>query len=161
VPDPLTCDYLVIGSCAAGVAGVEGIRRRDKEGSIVVVGEEDAAPYTRCLLTDYMTGEVDMRKLTYRPMRFFDINKTKPMLGRRATKLDASAKHVELDSGEVIAYRKLLLATGSSAVLYDIPGKELDGVHVLKSLRDAAGNVTVEPVPLRGGQPEEKPVHDL
>jgi NAD(P)H-nitrite reductase large subunit len=139
VPNADVCDYLVIGCCAAGVAGIEGIRKRDKEGSIVVVGEEDVAPYTRCLLTDYMVGEVDMRKLTYRPMRFFEINKVRPMLGKKAVKLDANAKQVTLASGEVLSYRKLLLATGSSAVLYDVPGKELEGVHVLKCLRDAEG----------------------
>ncbi len=139
MPGVERCDYLIIGSCAAGVGCIEGIRQRDEEGSIIVVGDETAAPYTRCLLSDYITGEVDLRKLTYRPLRFFDLNRAKAMLGKKAVKLDAIAKEVTLASGEVIGYRKLLLATGSSAVLYEVPGKDLEGVHVLKTLDDAQG----------------------
>ena len=82
---------------------------------------------------------MDIRKLTYRPMRFYEFNKVKAMLGKRAIRLDTNAKQIVLDSGEVIAYRKLLLAMGSSAVLYDIPGKDLEGVHVLRNLHDAEG----------------------
>jgi NAD(P)H-nitrite reductase large subunit len=84
-----------------------------------------------------MKGEADMRKITYRPMRFFEINKVETRLGQRAIKLDVQAKHVTLDSGDIIAYGKLLFATGSSAVLYDIPGNDLRGVHVLKNMKDA------------------------
>src|ERR1700730_7154849 len=43
-------DYLIVGAGAAGISACEGIREHDKKGTIMLVGNETAAPYQRPLL---------------------------------------------------------------------------------------------------------------
>ena len=40
-------DYLVLGTGLAGASSVEGIRALDSNGSILIVGAENAMPYDR------------------------------------------------------------------------------------------------------------------
>src|SRR5690606_37992022 len=52
------------------------------------------------------------------------------------TAIDRAAKQVELDSGERIAYDTLVLATGSRAFVPPVPGHDLPGCHVYRTLDD-------------------------
>ncbi|HTY47034.1 MAG TPA: FAD-dependent oxidoreductase [Methanomassiliicoccales archaeon] len=137
--EKMRCDYLIIGNSAAGVGAVEGIRSLDKEGSIIVVGSEGVPPYSRCLLTHYIGGKIDLKRLIYRPQKFYEVNKVRLLSGRTAKCVNGDANRVQLVGDDEITYRKMLLATGSSAVKYDLPGSELKGVHVLRTLEDAEG----------------------
>ncbi|HXZ24307.1 MAG TPA: FAD-dependent oxidoreductase, partial [Methanomassiliicoccales archaeon] len=137
--EQIRCDYLIIGNSAAGFGAVEGIRSLDKEGSIIVVGSEGVPPYSRCLLTHYIGGKIDLKRLIYRPQRFYEINNVRLLSGRMAKCVNGDANRVQLVGDGEITYRKMLLATGSSAVKYDLPGSELKGVHVLRTLEDADG----------------------
>lgn len=130
-------DYLIIGNGAAGVGGVEGIRKLDPKGTITVVGDETVMPYSRCFLTGYISGRYSEKNLTYRPPGFYERNLVQLFLGRRAVRLDPLERKVLLDDGSLLGYKRLLLATGSSAVLQDLRGKHLPGVHVLRTIRDA------------------------
>ena len=97
---------------AAGAA-VEGIRSRDREGSILVVGEEPCKAYGRPLISYYLLGETDLAHMDYRPERFYEENDVALRLGVRAEKIDPAQKAVTLAGGEQIGYEKLLVATGS------------------------------------------------
>ena len=58
-------------------------------------------------------------------------------LGVRATALDAGAHALTLAGGEQLTYTKLLLATGSTPRQLDIPGADLDGVFMLRTVGDS------------------------
>ncbi len=133
----LEFDYVIIGNGAAGVGGVEGIRRLDPKGTIVVVGDETVLPYSRCFLTGYISGRNSEKSLTYRPSSFYERNNAQLLLGRRAVSLSATDKKVILEDGTQLRFGKLLLATGSSAVLPDLKGMRLPGVYVLRTVKDA------------------------
>ncbi|MCK4371571.1 MAG: FAD-dependent oxidoreductase, partial [candidate division Zixibacteria bacterium] len=55
----------------------------------------------------------------------------------RVTEVDPRGKKVLLSSGKELAYDKLVLGMGSSPVMPPIPGNDLDGVFILRSLRHA------------------------
>jgi 3-phenylpropionate/trans-cinnamate dioxygenase ferredoxin reductase subunit len=59
------------------------------------------------------------------------------MLGVRAVSASALERSIELDSGEVIDFDRLLIATGSSVRKLVVPGSELEGVRYLRTLDDA------------------------
>ena len=130
-------DYVIIGNGAAGVGGVEGIRKLDPKGTIVVVGDETALPYSRCYLTGYISGRNSEKSMTYRPSSFYERNNVQLLTGRRAVSLSAADKKVLLDDDFQLRYGKLLLATGSSAVMPDLKGMRLPGVYVLRTVKDA------------------------
>jgi nitrite reductase (NADH) large subunit len=119
------------------VGACEGIRRIDAEGTIAVVSDERTMPYSRCLLTSYICGKVPGKNLFFRPERFYEKNRIELLLGRRAVSVDPGMKEIRLDDGSAIGFQKLLLATGSKALLYEIPGKDLPGVFGLRTLQDA------------------------
>ncbi|MDR3556864.1 MAG: FAD-dependent oxidoreductase [Syntrophobacteraceae bacterium] len=53
------------------------------------------------------------------------------------TRVDAANKNVCVSGGEVFNYDKLYLATGASAIMPPLEGKDLDGVMTLRGLPDA------------------------
>src|SRR5699024_9743017 len=56
--------------------------------------------------------------------------------GHLVTAIDRAAQQVELDSGELISYDALVLATGSRAFVPPVPGHDLPGCHVYRTLDD-------------------------
>jgi NAD(P)H-nitrite reductase large subunit len=54
--------------------------------------------------------------------------------GTRVDRIDVKAHEVGLADGEVVAYDKLLLATGARPRHLDVPGTELVGVHYLQRM---------------------------
>ncbi len=57
-------------------------------------------------------------------------------LGRRAVAIDRAAKAVTLDDGTRLGYGALVIATGSRPRTLLVPGADLDGVMVLRTLAD-------------------------
>ncbi len=55
----------------------------------------------------------------------------------RVVAIDRSASTVETAAGEQLGYDRLLLATGSRPRTLDLPGAELAGIHVLRTIADA------------------------
>ncbi|HSM74600.1 MAG TPA: FAD-dependent oxidoreductase, partial [Desulfobacterales bacterium] len=55
----------------------------------------------------------------------------------RVTRVDRQAKKVFVAGGAEYAYDKLILSTGSSPILPPIPGRDLEGVFMLRSLQHA------------------------
>jgi nitrite reductase (NADH) large subunit len=102
-----------------------------------VISDELSMPYSRCLLTGYISGKVPAKNLFFRPERFYQKNRIDLLLGRQAVSVDPQARKVLLADGQAIGYVKLLLATGSNALLHEIRGKDLPGVFVLRTLKDA------------------------
>lgn len=129
--------YVIIGNSAAGVATVEGIRKLDKIGEIAIVSDEDMLAYCRCLTSYYIKGKVNREGLLFRPKTFYKDFTATPFLGRKAVKIEPNETWVELDDGTRIGYEQLMLATGASAVVYDMPGHDKDGVFVLRTVDDA------------------------
>jgi len=129
--------YLIIGGSAAGISAIEGIRTFDKTGEIILVSDETYQLYSRCLLSYYLAGVISEEKLKFKEENFFEKNKVKKFLGIKAEKVYPEEKYVLLSDGTKLNYDKLLIGTGGSAKLEEIPGKEKDGVFVLRKIDDA------------------------
>jgi NAD(P)H-nitrite reductase large subunit len=129
--------YVIIGNSAAGIGCVEGIRKVDKEGSIAVISEEKMHTYSRCLTSYYIAGVVDDEKILFRPKDYYAKKNVTPILGKKVVKILPEDNHIVLDDGTRIGYSSLMIATGASPVIYDIPGNNKPGVFVLRTYEDA------------------------
>lgn len=129
--------YLILGNCAAGIKGIEGIRTLDKKGTITVVSLEPEPAYTRCLITNYLLGTHSERDLILREVDFYQKNGVRLILGKKAVRVFPGEKKVELEDGEKILYDKLLISTGSSPKKLKIKGEEKEGVFGFRTLEDA------------------------
>lgn len=118
--------YVIIGNSTAAIGCVEGIRKVDKSGEIVLISNEKHHTYGRPLISYYLLGETDDERIKYRPDSFYKDNGVTALLGKTVTAIDAKEKKVTLDDGWVIEYDKLLNATGSSPFVP--PAKGMDTV---------------------------------
>lgn len=128
---------MIIGGSAAGINAVEGIREADKDGAITLVSDESFPLYSRCLLSYYVAGKLPKEKLKYRNDDFFAKHKVKALLGARVEKVIPASKKVALSNGDSLAYDRLLIASGASAKLENIPGFDKKGVNKLRTINDA------------------------
>lgn len=129
---------VVIGAGQAGSSLVAKLRKDGFDGEITLIGAEDALPYQRPPLSKaYLLGEMELERLFLRPASFYADNNITLKLGQQVTAIDAAAKTVTLGSDEVISYDQLALTTGSDPRhLPAAIGGDLDGVHVVRGLRD-------------------------
>lgn len=130
--------YVIIGNSAGAVGCVEGIRRVDQQGEILLISAEPYHTYSRPLISYLLLGRTDEQRMKYRPDDFYTANNVRTMLGAEAVEIDAVAHQVRLADGSLVKYAKLLAATGS--VPFVPPTKGLDAVKkrfTFMSLDDA------------------------
>jgi len=126
----------VVGASLAGLRAVEFIRRAKFDGALVLIGDEKHRPYDRPPLSkEVLRGEADPERLALRRKSYDELN-VELKLGQRARSLDAGAREVLLQSGEVVSYDGLVIATGGE--VRTLPNQpSLRGIHVLRTLDDA------------------------
>lgn len=129
--------YLIIGNGVAGTTAVENIRKRDQEGIITIISNEEKPFYSRIRLIDLLAGTLDQNKLILKDDQWYSDNKIELILNDPAQKIDKDTKQVTTKSGKILHYDKLLLATGANAFAPPIPGTDKQGVFTLRRLKDA------------------------
>src|ERR1035437_175060 len=93
--------YLIVGGGPAGVAAVEGIRRQDKDGKIVLIDEQGEPLYSKINLHFLLDGKMSADQLYLKKQEFYEQNGVERV----------SEKLENLEGWE---YEKLILATGGS-----------------------------------------------
>jgi len=130
--------FVVLGGGLAGAKAAETLRTEGFDGRVVLVAAEDELPYERPPLSKgYLLGTAEREASRVHPRDWYEANDVELCTGVRATHLDADAHRLTLDTGERLAYARLLLATGSSPRRLPVPGADLDGVRYLRTLADA------------------------
>jgi 3-phenylpropionate/trans-cinnamate dioxygenase ferredoxin reductase subunit len=128
---------LIIGGGQAGAQAIDTLRREGFGGRVTLVSDESQLPYQRPPLSKkYLSGEMAADRLLFRHRAFYDEHKIELKLGRRAVRIDAAARQVELADGETLSFDRLLLCLGAESRRLTCPGATLAGVHYLRSLED-------------------------
>jgi 3-phenylpropionate/trans-cinnamate dioxygenase ferredoxin reductase subunit len=130
--------YVIVGGGLAGSSAVEAIRRRDRVGSLLLIGQEVNRPYHRPPLSkSYLRRETDRADLTALPLGWYAERHVELRTGRRVTSIDTARATIGLDSGEEFSYDSMLLAVGASAAPLNLPGAQLPNVYLLRTIEDA------------------------
>ena len=128
---------IIIGGGQAGAQAIDTLRREGFSGRLVLIGDELELPYQRPPLSKkYLSGEMAADRLLFRHRSFYDEHRVELKLGRRAVRLDAAARQVELGDGENLTYDRLLLCLGAESRRLTCPGATLQGVLYLRGLAD-------------------------
>ena len=131
--------HLILGNGPAGVIAAETIRQRAPHDEIVMVGSENAPPYSRMAIPYLLMGNIE-ESGTYlrKDPNHFEKLKIQQVHGK-AISIDPKAKKLFLEGqeGVPIAFDRLLIATGSVPVRPPVPGMDLPGVHPCWTLEDA------------------------
>ncbi|MCA1707245.1 MAG: FAD-dependent oxidoreductase, partial [Actinobacteria bacterium] len=130
--------FVIVGASLAGAKAAQTLREEGFTGRIVLIGDEAERPYERPPLSKgYLLGKEDKAKLYVHDEGWYGANSVELTLGRRVTSLDRAGHQVELDGGDRLGYSKLLLATGASPRLLELPGADLEGLHYLRQIEDS------------------------
>ena len=128
--------YVIIGNSAAGVFAAEAIRGLDSSGKITIISEENNRPYSRCLTSYYIGEEIDQDRIYIRDANFYAATGI-DFIPQKVEQVNDTEKSVTLQSGEIVGYDKLLIATGASPYSLPVAGLDLEGVFELRTLEDA------------------------
>ena len=131
---------VIIGAGQAGVQAVQTLRAEGFQGRLTMVGDEAYPPYQRPPLSKaYLSGTFQRERLFLKGDDFYREAGCALLLDMRATAIDRSAKTVMLSDGRMLAYDKLLLATGTRVRKLRCPGTDLPGIHYLRDIADVDG----------------------
>ncbi|RJQ39430.1 MAG: NAD(P)/FAD-dependent oxidoreductase [Anaerolineaceae bacterium] len=101
--------YLIIGGGIAAASAVNGIREKDKEGSIGILTSEAYKPYSRPPLSKDLWKEMPVDKIWLQ----IEDEKTDIQTNNLVVELNLKNKYVSTQSGEEFGYQTLLIATGA------------------------------------------------
>ncbi|SPL71690.1 3-phenylpropionate/cinnamic acid dioxygenase ferredoxin--NAD(+) reductase subunit [Acinetobacter stercoris] len=134
---------IIVGAGQAGASAILELRANKYEGKIILVGDESHLPYERPPLSkDVILKPEDTKIEILSEQKLADLN-VEVIRGNGVKKINPEDHTVELKNGEVLAYDKLLLATGGSA--RRLPDLDALGKHVytLRNLEDSQALVPV------------------
>jgi NADPH-dependent 2,4-dienoyl-CoA reductase/sulfur reductase-like enzyme len=124
---------VIAGAGLAGLRAAQALRERSFAGEIVIVGDENHRPYNRPPLSKEML----VKGTTEINLPIDDGLGATWKLGVSAAQLDVNASTLTLSDGTSLGYEGLIVATGSRALRPKVPGADLPGVFVLRTLDDA------------------------
>ncbi len=133
-----THGILVIGGGIAGQAVCEAVRTRDTDVPVTLVCGEDHLPYDRVRLGDLLADDGTVDALRLRPDGWYEDAGVTVLTGSRVASLDPDTGTATLESGTVLHYDRVVLCTGSDALVPPLEGSDLDGVEVFRDPADCA-----------------------
>jgi len=149
-------DYVIIGNSAAGLAAAESIRELDKTGKITVLSEEEHLNYSKPMITYFLTGSVDLKRISFKDREFYRVNNIDIRINTRVKSVDTDKMSLTVEDGGRIGFSKLLIASGGKPIIPRIRAsgagsgedvsfnavdsmnyKKIGGIFTLATLRDA------------------------
>lgn len=129
---------VIVGGGAAGFACAHEARKLGFEGSITILSADGDPPCDRPNLSkDYLAGTAPEAWIPLRDDCWYRDAAIELRLGAAVTAIDSAARTVRLQTGETIAFDRLLLATGARPAMPSGPGFDRENVLALRSLADA------------------------
>jgi len=131
-------EIVVIGAGLAAAKAVETLRDEGYAGGLTVVGREPELPYERPQLSkEFLKGDHDFALI--HDADWYAEKDVRVLTGVTATALDlpegAARGSVSLDDGTSLPFDKVLLATGATPRVPDLPG--VSSAYVLRTVEDA------------------------
>ena len=127
---------VVIGNGMAGVACVDQILKHTPRFDITIFGDETHVNYNRILLSSILAGEKEFDDIVLNGIDWYRKHNIRARLGVRVEKIDREARTVTGADGSVTEYDKLILASGSSALVPPIENVDKPGVFVWRTMDD-------------------------
>lgn len=130
---------IIVGAGHAGGRAALALREAGYAGPLLLIGEELHLPYERPALSKQLL-------LDSQPADDCHIGSAEQyqslaverLTGVRVTSIHPQSRHICLHDGRELDYQQLLLATGGRVCQVSLPGTDLAGVQLLRTLDDAA-----------------------
>jgi NADPH-dependent 2,4-dienoyl-CoA reductase/sulfur reductase-like enzyme len=131
-------DVVLVGTGHGGAQAAIALRQHGHEGSILMIGRDDAPPYERPPLSkEYLAGDKGFERIMIRPETFWAQKDITLRLGAAVTSIDPHAHRMTLSDGGSVTYRKLIWSGGGDPRRLPVPGAVLPQVFYVRDKSDA------------------------
>ncbi len=127
---------VIAGGGLAAQRCTERLRRHGYDAPIRIICGESHLPYDRPPLSKELLAGADHR-LSFRDADWYADNSVELLLGERASRLDAPARTLELESGDTLRYDHFVIATGAAPRLLPAAGGFSNSL-ALRTVADAS-----------------------
>lgn len=130
---------VIIGGGAAGASCAARLRRLDEAMDITIIERTNEVSIANCGLPYYISGAIAEREdiLVSSPQKFKGWFNIDVKLNAEAVSINRRDKTITLNNSEIIAYDKLVLATGAKPIVPEFEGLDHNKVFVVRNLTDA------------------------
>ncbi|HEX2950917.1 MAG TPA: FAD-dependent oxidoreductase [Armatimonadota bacterium] len=135
---------LILGGVAAGTKAAARARREYPDADVTIVTKDEYVAYAGCGLPYYVGGEISEAKelIVRTPEEFSQENGITVLTRQEAVRIDPATHDVLVhdlanDMQRQLSYDKLIIATGATPILPNIPGVNLARVTTARGLNDA------------------------
>ena len=135
--------YVIVGGVAGGATAAARLRRMDESAEIIVLERGEYVSFANCGLPYHIGGVIEQRDalLVSTPDKLCAEFAIDVRTEHEVLRIDREAKEVEareLRTGRVYRqrYDRLILSPGAKPIVPRIPGADLPGVFILRSMRD-------------------------
>src|SRR5215471_1072968 len=126
------------GGMVAGYAAKQMVEQGLKPGELCIVSSDTSIPYERPPLSKGFLAGKDKEESTFiNPPDFYKKNGIDLRRNTAIARVDPLRQSLTLESGDELAFDKLILATGARPRRLNIPGASLGNVFCLRSLADS------------------------
>jgi nitrite reductase (NADH) large subunit len=126
---------IVVGNGMVGYKFCEKLLAKSSQFQIIVFGEEPRHAYDRVHLSEYFNCKT-ADDLSLSTLSWYSENGIQLYLGDPIQEINRAARTIHSLKGVTLKYDHLVLATGSSAFVPDVPGVEKEGVFVYRTIED-------------------------
>jgi len=129
---------IIIGGGAGGASAAAEAKRNNPELHVTIMQSGKFVAYASCP-TPYYIGDIikDENRLVARTPEEFHKRGVEVQLDTEVVSINPDANVVETRDGLMMPYDFLVVGTGTTPFVPDIPGRDLPGVYSLKNLEDA------------------------
>src|SRR6516164_7186084 len=130
--------FIIVGGGLAGAKAAETLRAEGFDGRLLLFGEEPVRPYERPPMSKtFLRGESRFDDAAVHDADFYKTHEIELHTSTVVASLDPAASQVQLAAGARIGYDRVLLATGAAPRRPNVPGVELEGFHLLRTVADS------------------------
>jgi len=133
----MTKSVAILGAGHAGVQAAASLREEGFDGTITLISDERELPYHKPPLSKTFVKEEAAQPQPLRGEAFYTGHDITLAFGHKVERLDLAARSVGLAGGDKLEFDRLILATGARPRPLALPGVDLAGVAVLRTLDDA------------------------
>ena len=135
-------NIVIIGGVAAGAKAAAKVKRLLPDASVKIYTKDTNVSYSSCGIPYYIQGNfTDYRTLLVRSVEEFNKSGIEVYLNSNVVKILPDQKDIlvsEPGKAELVAYDKLIIATGASPYIPDIEGiNDFKNIYMVRTIEDA------------------------
>ncbi len=140
----MTQKLIIIGAGMAAGRALEHLFEAAPDAyDVTLFNAEPRGTYNRIMLSPVLSGDKSFDEIVTHTAEWYEEHGVTTRFGEKVVNIDRTAQTVSSDTGDVLSYDKLIIATGSTPFIIPLPGHDLDGVIAYRDLEDTNAMISL------------------